>query len=431
MRKYSKNQQLQWLKLAVTLLVCSIFIYSSCSKTEEKQPTQTPTLPTSSDIVKTMADEMKDSDFSKFMHDSPQHQRLTCALCHERKEGMTKPKLAGHAACSSCHVEQFEDKSNAICTVCHTNKDSGELKEFPQLASFNVQFNHELHFKETNCATCHQGENGGGMTIPSGGDAHANCFTCHTPDKVVAEKNIGNCSTCHQAGTPNRIVDSVKNIGFSFNHNSHSKLDCQSCHNPASGNKMSAITVAMHGGQTNSCVTCHNERRAFGANDFSDCRKCHQEVGGARSFGVNFNHSTHEKTNCATCHKSGGRGVNFTIPNGEAAHTTCYQCHSPNKDGASFTSGKCFQCHQIGGRNDIMPSANTIAGNFSHTSHKALSCNSCHNAKGGDMNAPTVAMHKVTKSTTSCATCHNNQKAFGGEDFTNCKRCHTSGNFKF
>lgn len=431
--QYFKSNSVQWLKLTALISVCLIFIYSSssCSTHEEKKPTELPSLPTSSEIVKTMAEDMKGMDFSKFKHDGQQHQRLACALCHERKEGMTKPKLAGHTACSSCHVQQFEDKSNAICTVCHTNKDTGEVKEFPQMASFNVQFNHEAHFKETNCATCHQSQSGGGMTIPAGGEAHANCFQCHTPDKVVAEKNIGSCSTCHQAGTPDRIIDSAKSIGFSFNHSSHSKLDCQSCHNSTGNNKMSAITVAMHGGQTNSCASCHNEKRAFGANDFSDCRQCHQEVGGAKSFGVSFDHSDHNKTNCATCHKSGGKGVNFTVPNGEAAHTTCFQCHSPMKDSKSFTSSKCFQCHQIGGKNDITPSSAVIDGNFSHTKHKAMDCSSCHTNKGGEMNAPTVAMHKASKSGVNCATCHNNQKAFGGEDFTNCKRCHTGGNFKF
>jgi hypothetical protein len=25
-----------------------------------------------------------------------------------------------------------------------------------------------------------------------------------------------------------------------------------------------------------SCMTCHDDRRAFGGDDFSDCKKCHE-----------------------------------------------------------------------------------------------------------------------------------------------------------
>jgi hypothetical protein len=25
-----------------------------------------------------------------------------------------------------------------------------------------------------------------------------------------------------------------------------------------------------------SCMTCHNDRRAFGGDDFADCKKCHE-----------------------------------------------------------------------------------------------------------------------------------------------------------
>ena len=270
------------------------------------------------------------------------------------------------------------------------------------------------------------------MSKPSGADAHATCFQCHTPEKIVGEKNIGSCATCHQAGTPNRIVDSAQAVGFNFDHRKHGSLNCQSCHSDSTGNQMSVISVAMHKDSTNSCATCHNEKRAFGANDFSDCRKCHQEVSGTKNFGVKFDHSIHLKqTNCATCHKSGGNGISFSVPNGQNAHNTCFQCHSPNKDSNNFTSSKCFQCHQIGGTNNIVASPNIIAGNFNHTKHQNLGCNTCHTTTGGEMSAPTVAMHKATKAVLSCAACHNSQKAFGSDDFSNCKRCYIGGNFKF
>ena len=270
------------------------------------------------------------------------------------------------------------------------------------------------------------------MTVPAGSNAHSTCFQCHTTDKIVGDRNIGSCSTCHVTGAPNRIVDSARNIGFNFNHAEHNAVGCSSCHNPVGeGNKMSEISVAMHSGQANSCATCHNDQKAFGANKLTNCSQCHQEVGAARSFGVAFNHADHAKADCATCHKTASKGAVFTIPNGQAAHSNCFQCHSPTKNSRTFTSSSCFQCHQIGGKNDIKPSSVTIAGNFSHSKHNAMSCDSCHNSKSGQMSAPAVVMHKTSKTGFNCASCHNNQTAFGGEDFTNCRQCHTSGNFKF
>lgn len=414
----------------VFLLFIAGYLFSSCSSSPETvQETPKTTLPSSTDIVNAMAQDMEGRDLSKFTHDSPQHNRLPCLYCHVRNDDSPKPKRAGHAQCASCHVQQFEDKTNAMCTICHTNTESGEIKEFPQLASFNVQFDHASHMQQTNCATCHQTERAGGMTIPSGADAHSSCFQCHTPDKVVAEKKIGSCSTCHQPGTPQRIVDSVATIGFSFDHQNHSRVSCESCHNNASGNKMTAINVGMHSGSVNNCATCHNGNKAFGANTFRDCRQCHQEVAGAKSFGVPFDHADHAKTNCATCHKP--TSANFSIPNGQNAHNTCFQCHSPNKPGPTFTSSKCFSCHQVNGSNDITAASVTIDGNFTHTKHKSFNCATCHESSKGVMAAPTVAMHKETKATQTCATCHNGQKAFGGDNFTNCKLCHTTGNFKF
>lgn len=91
-------------------------------------------------------------------------------------------------------------------------------------------------------------------------------------------------------------------------------------------------------------------------------------------------------------------------------------------------SGKCFTCHEPGGKNTIAASSPVIPGNFAHTKHSFLDCDSCHTPAEARMTAPVVAMHKGSKSATSCATCHNNEMAFG-EDFTNCKRCHTGNRF--
>ncbi|MBS1795585.1 MAG: hypothetical protein JSS81_17145 [Acidobacteria bacterium] len=414
------------LALSFFCLLVGVLLTACTPSVKEKRNTESPYKPLPENLVAT--DTMDDVDFSKFDHNGERHKTVPCLLCHQRNEESPKPKFASHTPCIGCHKPQFDDPGHPICATCHTGENTDKLKTFPRMTSFKVNFNHAAHFKETSCATCHKTE-GGVMSVPSGADAHVTCFQCHTSDKVVGDKNIGSCSTCHEPGTPNRFDVSVAKVGFNFDHSKHGGVSCSDCHSPAGGNRMSAITVSMHSNAANSCSTCHNEKRAFGANDFSDCRKCHQEVAAVRSFGIKFNHSDHAKKDCATCHKAGA-GINFTVPNGQAAHNTCFQCHSPMKGGTSFTNSKCFQCHQVNGTNNIAPPPTTISGNFAHAKHNFLDCDNCHTTTGGKMDVPSVVMHKPAKTKLSCATCHNNDMAFG-EDFANCKRCHTSGKFKF
>lgn len=426
-RSNYKRRLQELIVLSFVCLTCGFFLFSCSSEIQEKKPSESPFKPLPEEVVS--SDPMEDVDFSQFKHDSARHSTVPCLLCHQRNEESVKPKFSSHATCTGCHTPQFKDNNHPICAVCHTKPNSAELKPFPPMKSFRAHFNHTQHFKETNCVTCHKTQDGG-MTVPARADAHATCFQCHTSDKIVGDKNIGSCSTCHELGAANRIVDSRKEIGFNFEHSKHGAIGCASCHSPlGSGNKMSAINVSMHSNQANSCATCHNEKRAFGANDFTDCRKCHQEVANVRSFGIRFDHLKHAKSDCATCHKSGGQGINFTVPNSEAAHKTCFQCHSPTRNTGSFTSSRCFTCHQPGSGNNISPSPQVIGGNFSHAKHEFLDCNSCHNPSGGKMDFPAVVMHNPTKAKMSCASCHDNQTAFG-EDFTNCRRCHTGSKFK-
>ncbi len=412
-------------KLVVVLIAIPIFtIYflSACtSSVVEKKETESPFKPLPENMVGT--DTMDDVDFSKFRHDNEKHSEIPCLLCHQQKDEAFRPRFASHTPCAGCHTPQFEDKNHPICSTCHTGPDTAELKRFPSIASFRTKFDHSAHIGLTSCSTCHA-QQGDGMSVPAGGDAHASCFTCHTADKVIGDRNIGSCSTCHEAGSPNRISDSRATIGFNFDHGNHSRMSCNNCHKPLGGNNMSAIAVSEHKNLQNSCATCHNSRRAFGPSRMSDCRRCHTELPSGGRFGVRFSHSVHTGTDCATCHKQGAS--NFSVPNSQTAHTTCFQCHAPGK--AASSKSTCFACHQIGGGMDIRPSRAVIPGNFKHSAHEFMGCDSCHAPSGGKMTAPTVRMHKAQGAGTTCATCHDNQGAFG-EDFANCRRCHVGGQF--
>lgn len=227
-----------------------------------------------------------DLDFSKFQHSSAQHARMPCLLCHKREPGLTRPKMPGHMPCAGCHVTQFANNQNPICTICHTTTS---VKAFPRLRSFNVMFNHGLHIRQTGCATCHKTNRGGaGLSVPSGGTAHATCFQCHGPQTQIGGRNIGSCSTCHELGRPLRNTDQSKAYAVNFNHREHIKgsVTCATCHavlaGSARGRQVTAPLVSMHFAPSGraSCAACHNNKRAFGPPDFKDCKRCHE----GRSF---------------------------------------------------------------------------------------------------------------------------------------------------
>ncbi len=229
---------------------------------------------------------IESADFSKFGHFSPAHAELSCLMCHRAEENrQATPKLPGHTPCAGCHADQFQDKTSLICTICHTEAETGKLKSFPPLKNFNAAFNHSKHLRQTNCATCHQPSRGGvAVSIPAGFAAHSNCFQCHAPGSPLGgnQDNPNSCATCHQQGSPPRAVsESAKAFSVGFSHAEHRGMNCTSCHavraGSQRGNQVTSIVAAMHfpprGAQ--SCASCHNNQRAFGGTDFADCKRCH------------------------------------------------------------------------------------------------------------------------------------------------------------
>jgi c(7)-type cytochrome triheme protein len=221
-------------------------------------------------------------DYSRFRHDNQQHRRLPCLVCHIRSDNSTTPRMPGHIPCSSCHTQQFaEGNSNPICSICHTPTS---VKRFPPLRSFNAVFDHGRHRRLTGCATCHRPTRAGvAFSIPSRLSAHTTCFQCHGPQSIAGERNIGSCATCHQSGRLVRTPETARAFTVGFSHAEHSRkgLSCAACHTVRAGGRrgaqVSSPVAAMHFARPGvaSCSACHNNRRAFGGDDFSDCKRCH------------------------------------------------------------------------------------------------------------------------------------------------------------
>lgn len=221
-------------------------------------------------------------NYSRFLHTNPSHSRLPCLLCHRREDNSTRlrfPGKAGHAPCAGCHVEQFNDAGSAMCTICHTNAQTGAMKGFPRLRSFRVKFDHGRHLRLANCATCHKPTRRGvALSMPAGASAHQSCFQCHTNTRP-----IGTCNTCHTLGRPVRNSDWAKAYNLNFSHREHTaRMSCNSCHTvragAARGRQVSSPAASMHfaSARTRSCASCHNDKRAFGTENFANCKRCHE-----------------------------------------------------------------------------------------------------------------------------------------------------------
>jgi c(7)-type cytochrome triheme protein len=238
--------------------------------------------PASASLAKSEAETVQEAaaDYSKFPHANQAHSRLPCLLCHRRENNSPQPKRSGHVPCSGCHTQQFAASGGPICTICHTSVEqpSVAVKPFPPLKSFNVSFNHSQH-KQVVCATCHKpSRRGVALTIPSGLNAHATCYACHAPRAQSNGRDISSCGTCHKQGQFARTPEMRKAYRVSFSHAEHTrqKLSCNECHTSMK-NSITSPAPSQHFGsaRAESCMSCHNNKRAFGE-DFSSCKRCHQ-----------------------------------------------------------------------------------------------------------------------------------------------------------
>ena len=234
------------------------------------------------------------ADFSKFLHNSPRHAALACADCH-RRDNSTRPNLPGHKACTDCHLPQFVTANQPMCAICHTdlNSQNPPVKSFPSIRSFNAKFDHAQHNTgaarpASGCVACHTpaSRRSAAMTIPAGFNAHGQCYTCHTSNAQSNGRDIASCGVCHsQSARFFRTSTNARAFRASFSHATHGarqRLGCADCHNLRAGlpqsRQVTAPSVSQHFNTTRaqSCMTCHNGRRAFGDADFNDCKRCHK-----------------------------------------------------------------------------------------------------------------------------------------------------------
>lgn len=239
-----------------------------------------------------------------------------------------------------------------------------------------------------------------------------------------------------------------QNIDFSkFYHNNpnHARLPCLLCHRREG---TAAKPTLPGGGQHLPCAGCHAKEFANSASPV--CTICHANTQfgtlkpfpALKSFNMKFDHSSHTrelKVGCSSCHRPSRGGVAMTIPAGSNAHNTCFQCHAPQAKANGRDISSCGTCHQLGGYARTPTQAAAFKLGFSHARHggtQKLSCNECHNVRVGmpqrrQITAPLALNHHAPAGQTSCATCHTGKRAFGGDDFSACSRCHKGSQWHF
>ncbi|HEX8708708.1 MAG TPA: cytochrome c3 family protein [Pyrinomonadaceae bacterium] len=243
-------------------------------------------------------------DYSRFSHSTPNEHaqlmnRANCASCHRRRDNSAEPRFPAHKDCTGCHLSQFTTPDIPMCAICHTPEGLGEanprLRKFPGLRSFKAEFDHAEHMQglaaarpARGCVACHApARRGVAQTIPAGLSAHQSCYECHTPGRRTdAGGDISSCGSCHGPGAYAQTSTAARAFRVGFSHAEHGqrqRLDCDSCHTVRGGGlaqarQVTSTLAVQHFASTRaqSCMTCHNGKRAFGDMDFNDCRRCHR-----------------------------------------------------------------------------------------------------------------------------------------------------------
>ena len=253
--------------------------------------------------------------------------------------------------------------------------------------------------------------------------------------------------TIAAVGPANASVQSTDYSQFKHDNPQHARLPCLLCHRRETNTARPTLP-----GKSNHepCTGCHAQQFSDSTNPI--CTICHTNIQAGKvkpfpplqSFNAKFDHASHVSvgTTCATCHRPQRRGIALSIPAGLKAHSICFACHTPNakpNDSNRRNLSSCGTCHDLG--RHVWPSerATAFRFGFSHKNHGAsqnLSCGACHrmisgSPTGRQVTSPVALNHHAPARAVSCKTCHNGKRAFGGDDFSVCTRCHQGSSWRF
>ena len=260
-------------------------------------------------------------DYSRFSHATKKHQGA-CNTCHKVPTANWKkvkefPDVAdfpGHAACVSCHRQQFfKGARPVICSGCHSKVSPREDARFafrnPAAPSqFLIEFPHDKHqdviarilpriFQPlavdevqpfvrasftyspaddktkhyNNCEICHSPRSTmpaapatgwpdsfvpDAATFKDAPTSHASCFSCHWKSQAPTNDN---CAGCHKlADKPTIIIDAPNRLSMKFRHAREQHVaECTTCH--INITKSSTLRGLKPDVPITACTECHNK----------------------------------------------------------------------------------------------------------------------------------------------------------------------------
>ena len=260
-------------------------------------------------------------DYARFSHATKKHQG-NCNTCHKVptvnwkkvREFPDDADFPGHAACVSCHRQQFfKGARPVICSGCHSKVSPRDDARFafrnPAAPSqFLIEFPHDKHqdviarvFRRVfpgpggdedhlfvrasfssataddktkhynNCEICHSPRsvmpaapaNGwpdsfvpDAATFKDSPMSHASCFSCHWKSQAPINEN---CAGCHKlADKPVIATDAPNRLSMKFRHAREQHVaECTTCH--INITKSSTLRGLKPDVPITACTECHNK----------------------------------------------------------------------------------------------------------------------------------------------------------------------------
>ncbi len=336
-----------------------------------------------------------------------------CRSCHEMVPYHDAWAQGPHkdVSCIECHVDSGEvarlaHKFVALKeVVAHVQGDWEFPRETPpsvpnkrclschaKVTVEQARFDHALHAKRGDCATCHSLV-GHDVTVAALRDAGIYSglvpATASVDASTVAVVNGGQANLAGHVNVTCSRCHIMANTACSACHKPQHKPRgaCSMCHAPG------ATFVFVHPKDRPDCETCHT-KPAKHTTIPGKCTDCHKQTGVAWSFKHPGKNAT-----CATCHKP------------PAKHPTgaCTNCHGVGTSWAFRhpSSSKCSSCHKA-------PS-----------NHFGSGCSSCHSPGRAWSNAsfrhPGIPGGEHSYRSFACVNCHPN-----GFSSATCRKCHDS-----
>lgn len=210
---------------------------------------------------------------------------LTCTSCH-RLTAHGEVVVAGHAACASCHADDFAARRPRICGGCHAATEPWRPlvadRAPPARTEFGATLDHDRH--PGDCARCHALRTASAQLRPPRGHAACTGAGCHAPTGGPPP-TLAACTDCHRLGlVAARIAARTADpwsVRATFDHAVHQRdragaaLACTSCHRALGARSIVELPAPAKA----TCATCHDGDAAFKLTG-TTCTRCH---GGARS----------------------------------------------------------------------------------------------------------------------------------------------------